>query len=188
MQATPVTRTSQAANSSQAGRSTISQAGNPQASPVDSTLFLTESEISQTGSSQASQADSALPWSAVSQTGSSQASPIDCTLPLAESEISQAGRSQASPVDNTPPQAESAVLPQVVRHSARLRALQASNNSQAGSSRQPGNTHMVDSATPQPDSDVPQAASSQASASQEARSSPLLIGTIVLRVLSPGGT
>ena len=113
-------------------------------------------------------------WS--SQTGNSQASPVDSTLSQVESVVSQ-----ASQVDSTLSHAESAVLPQafpVVRHSARLRVSQASNNSQAGntpnnSSRQAGNTPGVDSAISQPDSKVPQVASSQASASQEARSSPL---------------
>ena len=68
----------------------------------------------------------------------------------------------------------------MVKHSARLRASQASpnNNSQEGntsnnSSRQAGNTPRVDCAISQPDSKVSQVASSQASASQEARSSPL---------------
>ena len=90
--------------------------------------------------------------------------------------------SQASLADSTLSQAESVVLPQAflaVRHSARLRASQASpnNNSQAGntpnnSSRQAGNTPRVDSAISQPDSEVSQVLSSQAGASQEARSSP----------------
>ena len=102
---------------------------------------------------------------------------MDSTLSQGESEIFQAGSSQASPEDSTLPQAESAVLPQAVRHSARLRASQGSNNPQAGntpnnSSRQAGNTPRVDSTSSQSDNDVPQAVSSQASASQEARSSP----------------
>ena len=72
-----------------------------------------------------------------------QASPADSTLSQAESAVSQ-----ASPVASAVPQAEREVyqagFPQatpVVRHSARLSALQASqnNNSQAGSS-QAGNT------------------------------------------------
>ena len=80
-------------------------------------------------------------------------------------------------MDSTLPQAESAVLPQAVRHSARLRASQGSNNPQAGntpniSSRQAGNTPRVDSTSSQSDSNVPQVVSSQAGASQEARSSP----------------
>ena len=68
----------------------------------------------------------------------------------------------------------------MVRHSARLRASQASpnNNSQAGntpnnSSSQAGNPPRVDSAISQSDSKVSQVASFQAGASQEARSSPL---------------
>ena len=89
----------------------------------------------------------------------------------------QAGSSQTSQEDSTLPQAESVVLPQVVRCSARLRPSQGSKNPQAGntpnnSSRQAGNTPGVDSASSQSDSNVPQAVSSQASASQEARSSP----------------
>ena len=130
-------------------------------------------------SSHASPGDNTLSQaeSAISQAGSSQASPADSTFSQTESEISQAGNSQASPVDSALPQAESAVLPQAVRCSARLRASQASNNSQAGntlnnSSRQAGNTPRVDSAISQPDSGVPQVASSQAGASQEARPSP----------------
>ena len=54
-----------------------------------------------------------------------------------------------------------------VRHSARLRASQASSNSQAG------NTPRTDSAISQPDSEASQEVSPQASASQEARASPL---------------
>ena len=114
----------------------------------------------------------------VSQAGNSQASLADSTLPQAESAISQ-----ASPADSTPSQAGSGVLPQafpLVRCSARLRASQASpnNNSQEGNipnnpSSQAGNTPGVDSAISQPDSEFSQVASSQASASQEARSSPL---------------
>ena len=112
-----------------------------------------------------------------------QSSQADIALHQAESTVSQAGNSQASPADSTLSQAESAVLPQAfleVRYSARLRASQASpnNNSQAGntpnnSSSQAGNTPRVDSAISQPDSKVSQVASSQASASQEARSFPL---------------
>ena len=54
--------------------------------------------------------------------------------------------------------------------------MQGSNNPQEGSSpnissRQAGNLPQVDSTSSQSDSDVPQAVSSQASASQEARSS-----------------
>ena len=85
---------------------------------------------------------------------------------------SQAGSSQSS-LEDSALQAESAVLPQAVRHSARLRASQASLIPQAGnSSRQAGTIHRVDSVVSQPDSAVPQVASSQASASQEARSFP----------------
>ena len=194
-QVTLATRASQAANISQAGRltpraspqssqedsalSTISQAGNPQALLVDSTLSETESALSQAGTSLASPADSTLSQaesvisqagstqfpqsgslqsspgkstisqaeSEISQAGSSQSSLVDNTLSPAENEISQAGSSQSSLEDSTPPQAESVVLPQAVRHSARLRTSQASNNSQAGnSSRQAGNTPRVDSA------------------------------------------
>ena len=165
--------------------SAISQAGNPQtlqagtslASPADSTLSQAESAISQAGStksSQASLADSTLSpaENEISQAGSSQASPVDNNLSLAESEISKAGSSQFSPVDSTPPQAESVVLPQAVRCSAKLRASQASNSQAANSLRQAGITPRVDSTVSQLDSDVPQVASSQAGASQEARSSP----------------
>ena len=106
----------------------------------------------------------------VSHAGISQAFLVGSTLSQTESTISQAGNSQASLADITLSQAESAVLPQafpVVRHSARLRASQASpnNNSQAGntphiSSGQAGNTPRVDSAISQPDSEVSQVASS----------------------------
>ena len=82
-----------------------------------------------------------------------------------------AGSSQASPVDNSSSQAESVVLPQAVRCSTRLRASQASNSQAGNSLRQAGITPRVDSAVSQLDSDVPQAASSQAGASQETRSS-----------------
>ena len=119
----------------------------------------------------------------ISQAVITRSSQADSTLPLVESTISQACNSQASLADNTLSQAKSAVPPQatqVVRCSARLRASQAfpNNNSQAdntpnNSPRQAGNTPRVDSLTSQPDSEVSQVASSQASASQEARSSPL---------------
>ena len=149
----------------------LSQAGTTLASPADRTLSQVESMISQAGSTQSPQA------------GNSQTSTADSTLSLAESGISQAGSSQSSP-DNTPPKAESVVLPQAVRCSARLRASQASNNSQAGnSSRQAGNTPRVDSAVFQLDSNVSQVASSQAGASQEARSPPNRLNTP--RVLPP---
>ena len=111
-----------------------------------------------------------------------QASLVDSTISQAESAISQAGNSQASLADSTHSQAKSSVLPEAflaVRHSARLRASQAppNNNSQAGntpnnSSRQAGNTPKVDSAISQSDNKASQVSSSQASASQEARSSP----------------
>ena len=154
--------------------SDISQAGSSQASLIDNTLSLAKSEISQAGSSQASPADSTLSLaeSEISQEGSSQASPVDNTLSLAESEISQAGSSQASTVDSTLPQAESVVLPQAVRCSARLRASQASNSQAGKSLRQAGITPRVDSTVSQLDSNVPQAASCQAGASQEARPLP----------------
>ena len=204
-QVTLATRALQAANSSQVGRlasrafpqasqadsalplSAISQTGNAQPSLVDSTPSQAESVVSHSGNSPVSLADSTLTQAESSisqagnthssQAGSSQASPGDGTLSQAESEISQAGSSQASPEDSTLPQAKSAVLPQVVRCSARLRASKDSNNSQSGntpnnSSRQAGNTLSVDSVISQPDSNVPQMASSQAGASQEARSSP----------------
>ena len=106
----------------------------------------------------------------IPQEGSSQASLVDNTL--SQSEISQAGSSQSYPVDSTAPQAESVVLPQAVRHSARLRASQASNSQAGNSLSQAGVTPRVDSAVSQPDSDVPQVTSSLAGASQEARSSP----------------
>ena len=102
---------------------------------------------------------------------------MDNTLSQGESDISQAGISQASPEDSTLPQAESAVLPQAVRHSAKLRASQSGNNLQAGSSpnnssRQSDNSPRLDSTSSQSDSNVPQVVSFQAAASQEARSSP----------------
>ena len=191
---TPVESTITQASNSQASpvdstlpqtESAISQAGTPQAgnsqsSLADSTLPQAERAISWAGNPQASPADSTLCQveSAIPQAGNSQASPADSTLPQAESAISQ-----ASPVDNTLSQPESAVLPQAfpaVRHSARHRASQASpnNNSQVGntpnnSSSQAGNTPRADSTISQSDSEVSQVASSQASASQEARSSPL---------------
>ena len=161
-------------------QSNISQAGSPQASPVDNALSLAESELSQAGSSQSFPEDSALSQSNISQAGSSQASPVDNTPSLAESEISQAastwssqaGSSQSSLEDSTL-QAESTLLPQKVRHSARLRASQAQHIPQAGnSSRQAGTTPRVDSMVSQPDNAVPQVASPQANAYQEARSFP----------------
>ena len=179
---------------SQAGSTWPSQAGSSQSSPGESALSQAESKISQAGSSQASLEENTLSLaeSGISQVGSPQASPVDNTLSLAESVISQAGSSQDSPVDNTLsqsetsqagssqsslvdstlPLAESVVPPQAVRHSARLRASQASNSQAGNSPRQAGITPRVDSAVSQPDSDVPLVASSQASASQEARSSP----------------
>ena len=164
-------------------QSNVSQAGSSQASPVDSSLSPAESELYQAGSSHPSPEDSTLPQSDVSQAGSSQASPVDGTLSPAESEfsqvgtsqsfledsalsqsdISQKGSSQSSPKDSTL-QAERAVLPQSVRHSARLRA--------SHSSRQAGTTPREDSVVSQPDNTVPQVASPQASASQEAGSFP----------------
>ena len=147
-QVTLATRASQATNSSQAGRLT------PRASP------------------QASQEDSALPPSAISQAGNPQAILADSTLSLAESELSQAGSSWSSLEDSTL-QAESAVLPQAVRCSARIRASQARHIPQAGnSSRQAGTTPRADSMVSQPESTVPQVASPQASSSQEGRSFP----------------
>ena len=110
---------------------------------------------------QASLADSALPQV------ESAACQVDSTLSQAESEVSQAGIPQATPV---------------VRCSARLRALHASqnNNSQAGSS-QAGNTLLTDSAISQLDSKASQLGSSQSgvpqatssASSQEARPFPL---------------
>ena len=158
----------------------MSQAGNPQALLADSTLSLADSAISQTGSSQSSQAgssqssleDSTLSQSDISLAGSSHASPVDSTLSPAESELSQAGSTQSSLEDSTL-QAESAVLPQAVRHSTRLVGSQARHIPQAGSSsRQSGTTPRVDSVVSQLDSTVPQVASPQAKASQEARSFP----------------
>ena len=135
---------------SQAGSTQSSQAGSSQASLVDNTLSLAESEIFQAGSSHASLVDNTL----------------------SQSEISQAGSSQSYPADSTPPQEDSVVLPQAVRCSARLRASQASNSPAGSSLRQAGITPRVNSAVSQPDSDFPQVASSQTGASQEARSSP----------------
>ena len=110
-------------------RVSISQAGSSQASPVDTTLSLAESDISQAGSSQASPEDSTLSpaESEISQAGSSQASLEDNTLSLAESELSQAS-SPSTPEDGTL-QAESSTPPQAVRCLARLRARQAGNSS-----------------------------------------------------------
>ena len=118
-------------------KNNVSQAGISQASPVDGTLSLAESEFSQAGSFQSSLDDSSLSQSNISQAGSSQSSPEDSAL-----------------------QAESAVLPQAVRHSARLRT--------SHSSRQAGTTPRQDSMVFQTDDAVPQVASPQASASQEA--------------------
>ena len=170
-------------------KSEVSQAGIPQSFQADSALPLVESAVSQTGNSQAFPADNTISQaeSEVSQAGIIRSSQADSALPLVESTVSQAGHSQAFWADNTLSQAESMVsqtgiphVTPVVRHSARLRASQAFpiNNSQAGntpsnSPRQAGNTPMTDSALSQPDSRVSQVASSQASASQEARSSPL---------------
>ena len=78
----------------------LSQTGSSQASLVDNTLSLAESEICQAGNSQASLEDN--------------------TLSPTESELSQAS-SPSSPEDGTH-QAERATPPQAVRHSARLRA------------------------------------------------------------------
>ena len=104
--------------------------------------------------------------SAVSQAGNPQASPVDNALSQAESDVSQASNPQAAPA---------------VRHSARLRASQASqnNNSQAGSS-QAGNTPLADSVISQSDSKASQLGIPQTNASQvtssaspwETRSSP----------------
>ena len=186
--ALPLSTNSQAGNSqSSPGESTLSQAGSPPASPADNTLSVAESEVSQAGSSQASLADSTLSLAAnelyqagipqsspedstlsqsdISQAGSSQASPADSTLSQAESELYQASSSQDSAL-----QAESAVLPQAVRHSARLRASQARQTGSFPS--QAGTTPRVDSVVSQPDSAVPLVASPQASASQEARAFP----------------
>ena len=147
-QVTLATRTLQAVNNSQAGRS-ISPRASPQASQADSAFALAEG--------------------AVSQAGNSQTSPADNTLSQAESSVSQAGNFQASLADNTLSQTESAVsqvgIPQAipaVRCSARLRASKASfNNSQAD------NTPRTDSAILQPDSGASQEVSSQASASRK---------------------
>ena len=113
----------------------------PQAFPVDSTLSPAESELSQAGSSQSSPEDSTLSQSNISQAGSSQAFPVDNIPSPAESEISQVGSTQSSQagssqssLEDSTLQAESAVLPQAVRHSARLRASQASHIPQAGNS------------------------------------------------------
>ena len=77
---------------------------------------------------------------------------------------------QASSSQDSALQMESAVLPQAVRQSARLRASQAR---QAGSSpSQAGTTPRLDSVVSQPDSAVPLVASPQVSASQEARAFP----------------
>ena len=182
------TRASLAVNNSQTG---ITPRASPQAFQADSVLTQVENTITQASNSLGSPVDSTLPKveSAISQAGNpkaanSQASPADNTLSQAESAISQAGNYQASPVDNTLSQAESAVFPKVfpvVRHSARLRASQASPNSNF----QAGNTPMVGSTISQPDSKVSQVASCQANASQEAVSSPFLIGIKVPGVLPP---
>ena len=133
-----------------------------QASPADSSLPQVESADSQATVRQTSLVDSPLP-----QAGStiSQASQADSTLSLAESEVSQAGKPKVTPA---------------VRHSARLRALHASqNNSQTGNS-QAGNSPLADSAISQLDRKASQVGSFQASvsqmtsraSSQEARPSP----------------
>ena len=140
-------------------QSDFSQVGSSQASPVDSTLSLAESELSHRSSSQSSLEDSTLPQSNVSQAGNSQASLGDSNLSPAESELSQASSSLSSPEDSTL-LAKSAVLPQAVRHSARLRA------------RQAGTNPREDSMVSQPDSTVPQGVSPQDNASQEARAFP----------------
>ena len=142
-------------------QSDFAQVVSSQASPADSTLSPAESELYQAGSSQPSPHDSALPQGNISQAGSSQASPADSTLSQAESELFQASIPQDSTL-----QVESTVLPQAVRHSARLRASQAR---QAGSfPSQAGTTPGGDSVISQSDSTVP-LVSHQASASQEAR-------------------
>ena len=169
----------QAVNSSQAGGQLNSQAGmlitlraSPQTSQADSALPSAESAVSQAGRSHASLADNTLSQaeSAVSWASIPQASKVDSTLPQAMSTVSQ-----ASPADNTLSQAETMVsqagIPQAtlaVRCLARLRASQVppNNNYQAG------NTTGADNAISQPDSEASQVVSSQASASQEARSSP----------------
>ena len=121
-----------------------------QASPADNTLSQAESVVSWAGIPPASQADSALPQA---MSAVSQACPADNTLSQAESVVSQVGIPQAA---------------LVVRCSARLRASQVppNNNPQAG------NTSRADNTISQPDKMVSQVVSSQASASQEARSSP----------------
>ena len=156
--------------------SAISQTGNPQALLADSTLSPAKSALSQVGSAWSSQAgssqsspeDSPLSQSNISQTGSSQASLIDNTPSLTESEISQvgstqssqAGSSESSPEESTL-EAGSAILPQAVRCSARLRASQASHIPPASNpSKQAGPTPRVDSVASQLDSTVPQVASS----------------------------
>ena len=128
--------------------SAISQAGNPQASLVDSTLPLVEravsqvvhSQSSQAGNSQSSLGESTLPQSDISQAGTPQASMVDSTLSPAESELSQASNSQSSPEDSTL-QVESAVL------------------LQAGSSQ----ASLVDSTLSPAESELSQASSSQSS-------------------------
>ena len=139
-QVMPATRASQAASSSQAGRSITPRAspqtfhaGNFQASLADSTLSQAESAVSQTGNSQAGNSQASLVGntlsqveSVISQAGNTQSSQADIALHLAESAVSQAGNSQASLAVNPP------------------------NNS----SRQAGNTPRVDSTISQPDSEV----------------------------------
>ena len=93
---------------------------------------------------------------------------------LSQSEISQADSSQSSTEDSTLPQAESTVLP---LQSGTLQGLGPFKSTIIPRQviplgRQAGNTPREDSAVSQPDSDVPQVASSQASASQEARAFP----------------
>ena len=127
-------------------QSNLSQAGISQASPVDSTLSQAESELSQGSSSQSSPEDSALPQSNLSQAGNSQASLGDSTFSPVASEFSQASSSPSS-LEDSALLAESAVPPQTVRCSARLRA------------RQAGTTPREDSMVSQPDSTVPQGVS-----------------------------
>ena len=118
-----------------------SQVGSSLASPEDSTLSLTESEISQAGSSQAFPVDSTLSLAEgdISQAGSSQASPEDSTLSVAESEISQAGSSQASLEDNTLSPAESELSQASTLSSVAVRPLARFRTRQAGTPREVSN-------------------------------------------------
>ena len=109
------TRASQVASSSQTGRS-ITPRASPQTSQADSALPPVESSIHQAGNSQAypvdstlSQAESVVSQADNPQAGNLQFSPADNTLSQAESVISQASNTRSSQADIALHLAESAV-------------------------------------------------------------------------------